>query len=78
VGAAGWLGFLAALGGLLLVAVGGYVAYRNWNQGRAAGAESEDRSRFLGAGGILLAAVFFGLTLVAGLSGLAFQPCRPV
>lgn len=73
-----WLTFLVALAGLLLTILGAVVAYQNWVRSRAAGMPADERSRFVAVGGILVSVVFIGLTLFAGLSGLAFRPCDPV
>ena len=64
--------------GLLVALWGGYRAYRNLQRARAAGAASDDSSRFLGVGGLMLSVLFIALIIIAGLSGLAMQPCRPV
>lgn len=69
--------FITGLG--LMVAVwAGYRSYRNVQRAREAGASSDDSSRFIGVGGIMLAVLFSALTVIAGLSGLALKPCQPV
>ncbi len=70
--------FLVTLAGLLVAVWGGYLAYRNVRQAKAAGAPSDDSARFLGVGGIMLSVLFSALTIIAGLSGLAMRPCEPV
>jgi hypothetical protein len=63
---------------LLVTAWAAYSSYRNIQRARAAGATADESSRFLGVGGFMLSVLFTGLTIIAGLSGLAMQPCRPV
>jgi hypothetical protein len=70
--------FLITALGLLVAVWAGYRSYRYVQRSHAAGASSDDSSRFLGVGGIMLAVLFSALTIIAGLSGLALQPCRPV
>jgi hypothetical protein len=64
--------------GLLVAVWAGYRSYRNVQRAREAGATSDDSSRFVGVGGIMLAVLFSALTIIAGLSGLAMKPCQPV
>jgi hypothetical protein len=70
--------FLITVLGLLVTVWAGYRSYRHVQSARAAGAKADDSSRFLGVGGIMLAVLFSALTIIAGLSGLALQPCQPV
>ena len=63
---------------LLVTVWGAYSSYRSIQRAKAAGATSDDSSRFLGVGGFMLAVLFTALTVIAGLSGLAMAPCRPV
>lgn len=70
--------FLLTALGLLVVVWAGYRSYRHVQRASAAGATSDDSSRFLGVGGIMLSVLFAALTIIAGLSGLAGRPCEPV
>ena len=70
--------FAIAAAGVGVGLVGVYKSYRNHIEARAAGAEAGESRRFLSVGGILLSVVFTGLTIIAGISSLAFAPCRPV
>jgi hypothetical protein len=70
--------FLISLGALLLSLWGVYRAYRITTQAKRAGADAEDAPRFLGVGGIMLSVLFVALTVIVGLSGLAFRTCQPV
>ena len=70
--------FLLTALGLLVAVWSGYRSYRNVQRAQAAGASSDDSSRFLGVGGIMLSVLFTALIVIAGLSGLAGRPCEPV
>jgi hypothetical protein len=72
------LAFAVTLGGLLLALWGGYVAYHNRETAGKAGAPPDDTARFISVGGIMLSVLFILLTVIAGLSTLAFQPCHPL
>jgi hypothetical protein len=69
------LTFLIAVAAILVGVSGGIVAFRNRQQAIRAGAGAEERSNFLGVGGIMMSVLFVGLSMIVGLSLLSFRPC---
>jgi hypothetical protein len=72
---------IVTLAALLLAALGGFIAWRKWQQtGRAwpdeaAGALA--RSRFMAVLGLLLSVMFFLVIVAQGIASFVLHPCQP-
>lgn len=66
---------------LLLAALGGFIAWRNWEQAGGTWPDEEagptPRSRFMGAMGLLLSAMFFLVIVAQGVASFVLHPCQP-
>jgi hypothetical protein len=65
------IGVAAGLWGL-------YASYRHRVDADAASSDPANTTKFLSVGGIMLSVLFIALTIIAGISSLAFAPCQPV
>lgn len=73
--------YLVTVLALLVTAVGAFAAWRAWSEGGReeetdGGAGVISRTRFMGALGLLLSAMFFVVIIAQAIPGFFFHPCQ--